>query len=104
MAFAPLGPAAARARLAAWITELLETRDPGLLPIEAVLKGKHASPEGLRAWILEQGDDARSFAAFKTGPLRHAGRFALDPDPAATAERRLGDFLRQSAAGTPEEA
>ena len=104
VAFAPLGPAAARARLAAWITELLETRDPGLLPIEAVLKGKHASPEGLRAWILEQGDDARSFAAFKTGPLRHAGRFALDPDPAATAERRLGDFLRQSAAGTPEEA
>ncbi|MDE3033758.1 MAG: hypothetical protein KGI56_08855, partial [Acidobacteriota bacterium] len=104
VSFAPLDPAVARARLAAWITELLEIRDPGLLPIEAVLKDEHTSPEDLRAWILDKGDDARSFAAFKTGPLRHAERFALDPDPAATAERRLGDFLRQSAAGTAEEA
>lgn len=103
VSFAPLGPAAAQARLTAWLTELLETRTPGLLPIEAILKGEHTSPEALRAWILEAAGDDRTFAAFKTGPLRNAERLELDPDPAATAERRLGDFLRQSAAGTSEE-
>lgn len=101
--FSPLDPVAARTRLTAWITELLETREPGLLPIEALLEAPAWNAAALQQWILEQAEDDRSFAAFKTGPLRRAERFDLDPDPARTAERRLGDFLRQAQTGTTEE-
>ncbi|WP_243382328.1 exodeoxyribonuclease V subunit gamma [Geothrix alkalitolerans] len=101
--FSPLDPAAARTRLTSWITELLETREPGLLPIEALLEDPQRNAAELQQWVLDQVANDRSFAAFKTGPLRRAERFDLDPDPAVTAERRLGDFLRQAATGTTEE-
>ena len=103
VAFSPLDPAAARTQLAAWITELLETREPGLLPIEALLKAPVWSVADLQEWVQDKAEDDRSFAAFKIGPLRRAGRFDIDPDPTATAERRLGDFLHQAVAGTTVE-
>lgn len=101
--FSPLDPAAARTRLTAWITELLETEEPGLLPIEALLEDPQWNAAELKAWILDEVENDRSFAAFKIGPLRRAERFDLDPDPANTAERRLGDFLHQAVTGTTEE-
>ncbi len=101
--FSPLDPMAARTRLTAWITELLETREPRLLPIEALLDDPQRSAADLQEWVLDQAESDRSFAAFKTGPLRRAERFDLDPDPAHTAERRLGDFLHQAVTGTTEE-
>lgn len=101
--FASLDPGAARARLTAWITELLETREPGLLPLEALLEDPQWSAADLQRWVLDEAEKDRSFPAFKTGPLRRAERFDVDPDPAGTAERRLGDFLRQAVTGTSEE-
>jgi exodeoxyribonuclease V gamma subunit len=101
--FSPLDPGTAKARLTAWITELLETREPGLLPIEALLEEPVWDAADLQQWVLDQAENDRSFAAFKTGPLRRAERFDLDADPANTAERRLGDFLHQAVAGTTEE-
>ncbi len=101
--FSPLDPATARARLTAWITELLETAEPGLLPIEALLEKPVWNAADLQQWVLDQAENDRSFAAFKTGPLRRAERFDPDPDPASTAERRLGDFLHQAVTGTTEE-
>jgi len=102
VSFSPLDPVTAKARLAAWITELLETQEPRLLPIEALLEDPHWNAADLQEWVLDQVDNDRSFAAFKTGPLRRAEHFDLDPDPTATAERRLGDFLDQAQTGTAE--
>ena len=101
--FSPLDPSTARARLTAWISELLETEEPGLLPIEALLEKPVWNAADLQQWVLEQAENDRSFAAFKTGPLRRAERFDPDPDPAGTAERRLGDFLHQAVTGTTVE-
>ncbi|WP_026852126.1 exodeoxyribonuclease V subunit gamma [Geothrix fermentans] len=102
VAFSSLDPVTAKARLTAWITELLETREPRLLPIEALLEEPVWSTADLQQWILDQAEDERSFAAFKTGPLRRAERVDLDPDPANTAARRLGDFLPQAQTGRTE--
>jgi len=94
--FTPLAPEAARARLAGWIGELLATASPGLLPIEELVKGTQlAGAEALREAILERASKPNDFSAFKTGPLRDAERLPVEPDPAAAAERRLGDFLAQ---------
>jgi hypothetical protein len=96
--FASLTPAAARARLQAWIGELLATASPGLLPLEELVQGTHlAGPEALRDAILERASKPDDFSAFKTGPLTRAERYPVEPDPAAAAERRLGDFLAQIA-------
>lgn len=100
--FSPLDPGAARTRLTGWITELLETREPRLLPIEALLEDPNWDPAELQEWVLTKAGDDRSFAAFKTGPLRRAERIDLDPDPSVTADRRLGDFLRQVKTGRAE--
>ena len=93
----------ARQRLEAWITELLETQDPVLLPIEAVFNGSHKNPEDLHEWVMDKVDSPRDFSTFKTGPLRHPERYAVDPTPAATAERRLQHFLDLTRSGTREE-
>lgn len=100
--FSPLDPVLARTRLTGWITELLETREPRLLPIEALLENPNWDSAELQEWVLTKAGDDRSFAAFKTGPLHRAERFDPDPDPAATADRRLGDFLRQAQTGRTE--
>ncbi len=100
--FAPLSSRAAEQQLRDWITELLETQEPGLLPIEAVLDGRHEDPEDLREWILDKAESPRDFSTFKGGPLRQPERFPLDPTPANTAERRLGPFLSQTKSGTRE--
>lgn len=97
--FSPLDPTAAKTRLTAWITELLETKEPGLLPIEALLEDPQWNVADLQEWVLDKAESKRSFPAFKTGPLRRAERFDIDPDPAGTAERRLGDFLHQAVTG-----
>jgi len=60
-------------------------------------------PEALREAILERAEDPRDFSAFRTGPLPHAERYPVDPDPAETAQRRLGDFVAQTEAGVRRE-
>lgn len=100
----PLTAEAAKGRLTDWLGELLETESPALLPIEEVLKGTvQDGPETLREAILERAGDPRDFSAFKTGPLPHAERYPVDPDPAGTAQRRLGDFVGQTIVGTRTE-
>ncbi|MBK8725704.1 MAG: exodeoxyribonuclease V subunit gamma [Holophagaceae bacterium] len=100
----PLTAAAAKERLTAWLGELLATDSPALLPIEEVLKGTaDDGPEALREAILERAEDPRDFSAFRTGPLPHAERYPVDPDPAETAQRRLGDFVAQTEAGIRRE-
>ena len=100
--FPALSAEDAERQLRAWITELLETPEPGLLPIEAILAERHTDPDELREWILEKVDTPRDFSTFKAGPLRQPERYELDPTPAATAERRLGPFLYQTLSGTRE--
>ena len=102
VAFKPLDSSAAMDRLSCWITELLGAKKPGLLPIEAVLQSKHLDSVELQEWILDAAGNPRDFSAFKTGPLRQAERFHLDPEPEKTAERRLKDFLDQTKTGVPE--
>ena len=101
--FEALSAKEAEERLGAWIVELLETSEPGLLPIEAIFDGSATNPEDLREWIMGKVDNPQDYSAFKTGPLRHPERFDVDPTPAATAERRLQHFLDQTGTGTREE-
>lgn len=100
--FPAITPVEATAQLTSWITELLNTKEPGLLPIEAIFKEEHLDPEGLQEWVLDKAEDDRNHSAFKNGPLRAAERFDLDPNPAETANRRLGDFLACTLQGTIE--
>lgn len=100
-----LSPEAALARLAQWLQEMLDPAIPGLLPIQdalddTVLEG----PAALQDSVLRRAQDDRDFSTFRTGPLPRAERFPIDPDPAATAGRRLGDFLAQSESGHREGA
>ena len=100
--FPELSAKEAEQRLGAWITELLETLEPGLLPIEAILAECHTDPDELQEWILDKADSPKDFSTFKAGPLRQPERFDLDPTPMETAERRLGHFLAQTGSGTRE--
>ena len=97
--FHPLKPEDALKRLSLWITELLQTEDPRLLPIEAIMKGEHVDRGTLQEWIQEMAHSPRDFSAFKTGPLRQAERNPVDLTPLETATRRLDDFLAQSSSG-----
>lgn len=102
--FPSLSQEAAQSRLRHWLTELLTTEVPALLPIEAVVKGTaDEGPDALLDAILERAADPKDFSSFKTGPLRRAERYPVDADPATTVDRRLRDFLSQTESGQREE-
>jgi exodeoxyribonuclease V gamma subunit len=105
--FPALTPERARARLRAWLEDLLDGDHAVLLPIEAVLKGwpDHLSPESILAYVDEclNGAVVTPFSTVR-GPVPDPASYPPPGDPKAIMATRLKDYLDLVCAVKQEEA